>query len=159
MVTEPWYLSKMNRLLLFISIDSILTMLSTKYIEQLKAKWWPIDEYAKECDRYENAFDGLTHQNIIGFYSIILFGIASAVISVVFKFMRVKTEKRIIRALNFDGMLNNCLLPSSYRAVAKRKCFKVKRRTIDAAPHVRIDNSLEMVNKSSVQQQRRCKSS
>lgn len=134
-------------------------MLSSKYIEQLKAKWWPIDEFAKECDRYEDAFEGLTHQNIIGFYSIILFGIASAVISVVFKFMRVKTEKRIIRALNFDGLLSNCQLPSSNRIVARRKSFKIKRRTIGDAPHGRNHNLMEMVNTHSVQQQRRCKSS
>lgn len=123
-------------------------MLSTKDIELLKAKWWPINEYAKECDRYENAFDGLTHRNIIGFFFVILFGISSAAISLVFKFMRVKSEKRIIRALSFEEMLSIGRAPA-FRLIAQKQMSLKERKRI----------SVEMGNRISLQQKRRCNTS
>lgn len=67
-------------------IFRILRLLSSRWLEKLKDKWWPRPQYdvgGAHCANHPDHFDGIGLDNIVGFILIMLAGIGVASLALV----------------------------------------------------------------------------
>lgn len=68
------------------SFRRILQLLSSRWLEQLKAKWWPRPQYeagGNHCANHPGNFDGIGMDNIAGFFVMMLAGILVATVALI----------------------------------------------------------------------------